>query len=384
MLSGLTSSRVGVTTITSSIRTHSRERAAASSPPPHPPPPLHPLSSSSLFLSSIFQRDPERRRGCRRFARSISSTARVSASDGLSNEQGGARRRRRRRRRGRGGETRTVISICPPAPFVLLTGECEWRKMTWRRWSWHRARRTPPARPPRRSPTRSTSARSATITSTLTAAHPRSSSACTRSAKECLNTLHLREERPWRVSCPVCRHRTPVPDYRVQNLPNNTKVTEDFPLYIDSDPLPQDALPPHPPPLHPALVALRREEASGASGASGASQATPSTTVSTATTLSQDSVRYDSCQSCKRVALTTGCVCVIFSFLSMLVLLFMGLIFVHSHSIPPSPAGPICLSVASILAMFSVVVTWLICWLKYRPDHETGRSSATSHSRRNA
>lgn len=201
--------------------------------------------------------------------------------------------------------------------------------------------------------------------------------------EECLNTLHLREERPWRISCPVCRHRTPVPDYRIQNLPNNTKVTEDFPLYIDSDPLPQDALPPYPPPLHPALVALRRDEASqGASGSN--SQATPSTTVSTATTLSQDSVRYDSCQSCKRVALTTGCVCVIFSFLSMLVLLFMGLIFVHSHSIPPSPAGPICLSVASILAMFSVVVTWLICWLKYRPDHETGRSSATTNSRRNA
>ncbi|XP_068441496.1 RING finger protein 228 [Clinocottus analis] len=202
--------------------------------------------------------------------------------------------------------------------------------------------------------------------------------------EECLNTLHLREERPWRISCPVCRHRTPVPDYRIQNLPNNTKVTEDFPLYIDSDPLPQDALPPHPPPLHPALVALRREEASSSGRSGGVSQATPSTTVSTATTLSQDSVRYDSCQSCKRVALTTGCVCVIFSFLSMLVLLFMGLIFVHSHSIPPSPAGPICLSVASILAMFSVVVTWLICWLKYRPDHEAGRSSATGNFRRNA
>ncbi|XP_019717203.1 E3 ubiquitin-protein ligase RNF182 [Hippocampus comes] len=201
--------------------------------------------------------------------------------------------------------------------------------------------------------------------------------------EECLNTLHLREERPWRISCPVCRHRTPVPDYRIQNLPNNTKVTEDFPLYIDSDPLPQDALPPYPPPLHPALVALRREEASGASGGS-QNQTTPSTTVSTATTISQDSVRYDSCQSCKRVALTTGCVCVIFSFLSMLVLLFLGLIFVNSHGIPPLPAGPICLSVASILAMFSVVVTWLMCWLKYRPDHETGRSSTTGNSRRNA
>nr|XP_057936143.1 E3 ubiquitin-protein ligase RNF186 [Doryrhamphus excisus] len=197
--------------------------------------------------------------------------------------------------------------------------------------------------------------------------------------EECLNTLHLREERPWRISCPLCRHRTPVPDYRIRNLPNNTKVTEDFPLYIDSDPLPQDALPPQPPPPHPALVALRREEASGDGRAAPSAAA-----ASAATALSQDSVRYDSCQSCKRVALTTGCVCVIFSFLSMLVLLFMGLIFVHSHSVPPSPAGPICLSVASILAMFSVVVTWLICWLKYRPDRDAGRSSATGNSRRNA
>ncbi|MBN3295717.1 RN182 ligase, partial [Amia calva] len=130
--------------------------------------------------------------------------------------------------------------------------------------------------------------------------------------EECLNTLHLREERPWRIGCPICRHRTPVPDYRIQNLPNNTKVTETFPLYIEADPLPQD-------------------------------------------------------------------VCVVFSFLSMLVLLFLGLIFVHKYNNPPSPVGPICLSVASILAMFAVVVTWMICWLKYRPEQESNRSS----SRRN-
>uniref|UniRef100_A0AAY4DBL9 Ring finger protein 228 n=2 Tax=Denticeps clupeoides TaxID=299321 RepID=A0AAY4DBL9_9TELE len=212
--------------------------------------------------------------------------------------------------------------------------------------------------------------------------------------QECLHALHLREERPWRVTCPVCRHRTPVPDYRIRNLPNNTKVTENFPVYIDSDPLPQDALPATPPPLHPALVAIRREDASATTSAS-ASQATvtPSSTVSAATTLSRDSVssaggRYGGetcCHDCKRLALTTGCVCVIFSFLSMLVLLFMGLILVHSHGGPPSPAGPICLSVASILAMSSVVVTWLICWLKYRPEQETRRASATStSSRRNA
>jgi hypothetical protein len=83
-------------------------------------------------------------------------------------------------------------------------------------------------------------------------------------------------------------------------------------------------------------------------------------------------------------------VCVVFSFLSMVVLLFTGLIFVNhyggggggappgggapsgaapaSGSPSPSPVGPICLSVASILALFSVVVTWVICWLKYRPE----------------
>ncbi|XP_046499073.1 transcription intermediary factor 1-beta [Equus quagga] len=99
---------------------------------------------------------------------------------------------------------------------------------------------------------------------------------------------------------------------------------------------------------------------------------------------------YESCQNCKRAALTAGCVCVVFSFLSMVVLLFTGLIFVNHYgggggggppgggappgaapaagSPSPSPVGPICLSVASILALFSVVVTWVICWLKYRPD----------------
>lgn len=214
--------------------------------------------------------------------------------------------------------------------------------------------------------------------------------------EECLHALHLREERPWRVTCPVCRHRTPVPDYRIRNLPNNTKVTEDFPLRVDvdADPVPQDALPPHPPPLHPALAALRRDDASSASGPSRHAHATPSTTASTATmTLSQDSVvsRRESCHEgcCRRLALTAGCACVAFSFVAMLALLFAGLVFVHGNSgdRPPSPAGPVCLSVASVLAMVAVVVTWLLCWLKYRPEHETtGRASATSNSssRRNA
>ncbi|KAJ8390353.1 hypothetical protein AAFF_G00107470 [Aldrovandia affinis] len=201
--------------------------------------------------------------------------------------------------------------------------------------------------------------------------------------EECLNTLHLREDRPWRVGCPLCRHRTPVPEYRIQNLPNNTKVTEAFPYYIESDPLPQDSLPPYPRRFIRLSLSIAAKRRSRAATRASQSQATPSATVSTATTASYDSAPYESCQNCKRVALTTGCVCVIFAFLSMLVLLFMGLIFVHNYNNPPSPVGPVCLSVASILAMFSVVVTWLICWLKYRPEPETGRSTATNANSRN-
>ncbi|XP_036871746.1 RING finger protein 228 [Manis javanica] len=220
--------------------------------------------------------------------------------------------------------------------------------------------------------------------------------------QECLSQLQLRAaaaastasaapERPtpWHgppgaIACPVCRHRTPLPDSRVHGLPNNTKLAEAFPLALRAahDPLPQDRLPPlparrpapaaaQPPapvpaPPPPAEDAARGPRARAALRAPGA---------------------YESCQNCKRAALTAGCVCVVFSFLSMVVLLFTGLIFVNHYGSggppgsgappgaapaagtpSPSPVGPICLSVASILALFSVVVTWIICWLKYRPE----------------
>ncbi|KAM5326805.1 RING finger protein 228 [Glossophaga mutica] len=223
--------------------------------------------------------------------------------------------------------------------------------------------------------------------------------------QECLSQLQLRAaaaaataapERapPWHsppgaIACPVCRHRTPLPDSRVHGLPNNTKLSEAYPLALRAahDPLPQDLLPPLParrpapaPAPPPALVAAPpppREEAARGPRARAALRG-PGT--------------YESCHNCKRAALTAGCVCVVFSFLSMVVLLFTGLIFVNHYggggggggggaspgsgappgAAPaagsPSPVGPICLSVASILALFSVVVTWLICWLKYRPE----------------
>ncbi|XP_054977492.1 translation initiation factor IF-2 [Sorex araneus] len=207
---------------------------------------------------------------------------------------------------------------------------------------------------------------------------------------------------PGAIACPVCRHRTPLPDSRVQGLPNNTKLAEAFPLALRAahDPLPQDRLPPLP---------ARRPASAPAPGAVGAPP--PAAAAAAPPPAATDGGprgprarpgwrapgAYESCQNCKRAALTAGCVCVVFSFLSMVVLLFTGLIFVNHYgggggggggggagaggggspgggatpggaSSAPSPVGPICLSVASILALFSVVVTWVICWLKYRPE----------------
>ncbi|XP_074925082.1 LOW QUALITY PROTEIN: RING finger protein 228 [Chelonoidis abingdonii] len=168
--------------------------------------------------------------------------------------------------------------------------------------------------------------------------------------QECLSQLHLRAAQrppPAQAARPARRARAaaqryhllpdgavqrapPLPTSAVHSLPRNTKLGEAFP------------------------AAAPRPRPSPRSSGGG----------------------YESCQSCKRAALSAGCVCVVFSFLSMVVLLFTGLIFVNQYGgepgpggpASPSPVGPICLSVASILALFSVVVTWLICWLKYRPE----------------
>lgn len=226
--------------------------------------------------------------------------------------------------------------------------------------------------------------------------------------QECLTQLQLRAaaaaaattapERPLRpppwhgppgaIACPVCRHRTPLPDSRVHGLPNNTKLAEAFPLALRAahDPLPQDRLPP--------LPARRPAPAAALSPSPAQLPPPPPAEDAASEPQSRAGLRapgaYESCQNCKRAALTAGCVCVVFSFLSMVVLLFTGLIFVNHYggggagappgggappgaapaagSPSPSPVGPICLSVASILALFSVVVTWVICWLKYRPE----------------
>ncbi|XP_071999240.1 RING finger protein 228 [Engystomops pustulosus] len=227
--------------------------------------------------------------------------------------------------------------------------------------------------------------------------------------QECLSTLHRREDRPWRLSCPVCRHRTVVPDSRVEALPVNTKVAEAFPMYVrQDDPYPQDILPPityHHHHHHPAMqrelqyhhgtpggavlhaaAEYRYALQAGHDAASAAAAATRGRGSFSALNQPQPATApsprrgYERCQSCKRAVLTAGCVCVVFSFIAMVVLLFAGLVFVNRYSgaPAPSPAGPICLSVASVLALFSVVVTWVICWLKYRPDPLEGSRGASS------
>lgn len=157
---------------------------------------------------------------------------------------------------------------------------------------------------------------------------------------ECLDSLHFREGRGWRIGCPLCRHRTPVPEYRVHNLPDNTTVADTLPINIK--------------------LARHSDELVN----------TQNTDVGlSVSSTSQDS--NESCHTCRQVALITGCVCATFCFLSMLVLLFLGLVFVHNFNNTPLPVGAICLSVASILALFSAILTWCVCLLINRPESES-------------
>lgn len=152
---------------------------------------------------------------------------------------------------------------------------------------------------------------------------------------ECLDELHSREGRGWRIGCPLCRHRTPVPDYRVHNLPENTALTAALPLKTHEPASSSNT---------DAQVASREGD--------------------------------DSCHACKQVAFATGYACAIFSFLSMVVLLFLGLIFVHNFSNIAAPVGPVCLFVASVLALLSLILTWLTCMLKHRPETEASSFSS--------
>ncbi|KAI3374347.1 hypothetical protein L3Q82_006185 [Scortum barcoo] len=158
--------------------------------------------------------------------------------------------------------------------------------------------------------------------------------------RECLDALHLREGRGCRIGCPVCRHRTPVPAYRVDNLPDNAALAAALPLQTH---VPAD---------------------SPGSGAQTGPDVSPVT---------------DSCHTCRQVAFVAGCACAIFCFLCMVVLLFLGLIFVHNFNSGAASVGHVCLSVASVLALLSLILTWLMCVLKYRPETEASNFSSLTY-----
>lgn len=149
--------------------------------------------------------------------------------------------------------------------------------------------------------------------------------------QECLEAVHSRRGAGWRLSCPVCRHRTPVPEHRVQNLPDDAAVAATLPLQMQQRPHARDA----------HTGAAPAEPAAGGGGGGGS--------------------------ACHQFTLATGCVCATFSFLSMAALLFAGLVLVHNFS--GKPAGALCLSAASALALLTLILTWLMCVLQHR--HET-------------
>lgn len=151
--------------------------------------------------------------------------------------------------------------------------------------------------------------------------------------QECLDAVYSREGGGWRLSCPVCRHRTPIPEHRVQNLPDNAAVAATLTLKTQQSPHTPDT---------PTRTSPAESAAAGGGGDSSSS-------------------------ACHQFAFATGCVCAVFSFLSTVALLFVGLVFVHNFS--STPVGPHCLFAASALALLTLILTWLMCVLQYR--HET-------------
>lgn len=152
--------------------------------------------------------------------------------------------------------------------------------------------------------------------------------------QECLDALYSREDRGWRIGCPLCRHRTPVPDHCVENLPDNTALTASLPPSV----YPSDA--------QPRAVPTESREVDG------------------------------SCHACHKVAVATGCVCAIFSFLSMLVLLYIGIALVQYFG--AIVIGLFFLFAASALALLTLILTWLVCVPRCR--NQTGASSFNTHT----
>nr|XP_057924341.1 RING finger protein 224-like [Doryrhamphus excisus] len=138
---------------------------------------------------------------------------------------------------------------------------------------------------------------------------------------ECLEAVYTREGRGWRIGCPLCRHRTPVPQHVVQDLPDNTAAAEKLPPGTQA---------------HTADEEERREPI----------------------------VQENRCQICAKVAFMAACVCTIVSFSATVALVPVGLFFMHNVK-SSKPVGALCLVGASGLALFSLILTWLACLLKH-------------------
>lgn len=157
--------------------------------------------------------------------------------------------------------------------------------------------------------------------------------------QECLEAVYTQESCGWRLGCPVCRHRTPVPERQVQNLPDNAAMA--------------------------ATLTLKGQQCPHISDTHSRKAPTESAAVGCVGGGSSNS--SSSSSACHHFAFVTGCLCAVFSLLSMVVLLFMGLVFVHNFS--GTTVGPLCLFAASALALLTLIVTWLMCVLQNR--HET-------------
>lgn len=120
------------------------------------------------------------------------------------------------------------------------------------------------------------------------------------------------------------RHRTPVPERQVQNLPDNAVMD--------------------------ATLKLKTQHCSKTGPAGWGSRGAGSSSVI----------------SCHQFALVTCCVCAVFSLLSTVALLFVSLVFVYNFS--GTLVGSLCLFAASALALLTLILTWLVCVLQYRRE----------------
>ncbi|XP_028586888.2 RING finger protein 228 [Podarcis muralis] len=168
--------------------------------------------------------------------------------------------------------------------------------------------------------------------------------------QDCLAQLHLRggEHSPRgrgappdsHLTCPVCRHRTALPDGRVHSLPVNTKLVEGILQQLRGwAPLLRDLRAqrllllqvPRPPARQPSPTSDR------SSGAATITVGSPDASCS------EDPGDGHCCASCRRKA---GCVCLVFTFLAMVLLGFAWMEWL---------TGSIFLGVALVLLFASTV-----------------------------